>query len=73
MIKSKKWIRSYKNSYKNTNEKERIENMIKEMFSKNRVVISKAQTITEICSVTNYNRSVQSPYCVTGKSKLHSL
>ena len=69
MIKSKKWIRSYKN----TTEKERIENMIKEMLSKNRVVISKAQTITEICSVTNYNRSVQSPYCVTGKSKLHSL
>ena len=48
-------------------QKRDIEQAIKVMLIENKIVISQAKTAKEICSTHNYNRSVESPLCGTGK------
>lgn len=48
-------------------QKQDIEQAIKVMLVENKIVISQARTAKEICSTRNYNRSVESPLCGTGK------
>ena len=48
-------------------QKRDIEQAIKVMLVENKVVISQAKTAKEISSTRNYNRSVESPLCGTGK------
>ena len=47
--------------------KDRIENEIKTMIAVNGIVVSKARTAREICSLSNYYRSVELPVCGKGK------
>ena len=61
MIKIKMLTRSAKQ------QKQDIEQAIKVMLVENKIVISQAKTAKEICSTRNYNRSVESPLCGTGK------
>lgn len=61
MIKIKMLTRSAKQ------QKQDIEQAIKVMLVENKIVISQARTAKEICSTRNYNRSVESPLCGTGK------
>lgn len=63
MIKFKMLTRSTKQ------QKQDIEQAIKVMLVENKIVISQAKTAKEICSTLNYNRSVESPLCGTGKSR----
>ena len=51
----------------NSNQKELVQNAIKETLRQKGVVVSNATTVKEICAMANYNRSIELPICGTGK------
>lgn len=48
-------------------QKKLVQDAILETLRKNEVVVSCARTAKEICSTTNYNRSIEIPVCGTGR------
>ncbi len=52
---------------RNGRKKKLVQEAIQATISENGIVVSRAITVKEICTVENYNRSIEMPICGTGK------